>query len=395
LPVKASPQRELLPVTGPKSTSSNATANATESKTRKQRATTLYPKVSLIDALRLAESIRDNNASSPYNRIDLAASVDLSPESSTLRTLITASNKFGLTEGSYAAEKITLTDLGRKIVSPTSDEEKAQGLMTALYMVDFYKDFFERFKNHRLPRKDLLLNTLEREFHIPRADRDQCYELLVKNATELGLLKDVGGTLYVRFDQPSVIAEVSGSDHDQDAPVLDEIQPIALPVTTDIKPAANLRLPREVVPEAATTHKPTIFISHSKNMKILTQIKSNLEFGGFSYKVAIETETTAIPIPEKIFGMMRDCNCAIVNVSADEQERREDGTYGINANVLVEIGAAFLAYNQRVILLVDKRLTLPSNLQGLYRCEYTGDELDSSALTRLQKGLLQFRVPVD
>ena len=60
-----------------------------------------------------------------------------------------------------------------------------------------------------------------------------------------------------------------------------------------------------------------------------------------------------------------------------------------------EIGAAFLAYNQRVILLVDKRLTLPSNLQGLYRCEYTGDELDSGAVTRLQKGLLQFRVPVD
>ena len=130
-------------------------------------------------------------------------------------------------------------------------------------------------------------------------------------------------------------------------------------------------------------------------MRILNQIKTNLEFGGFHYKVAIETETTAIPIPEKIFGMMRDCNCAIVNVSADEQERREDGSYGINANVLVEIGAAFLAYNQRVILLVDKRLNLPSNLQGLYRCEYTGEELNSDAVTNLQKGLLQFRVPVD
>jgi len=187
-------------VTRPKSTSSPATANAAESKTRKQRATTLYPKFTLTDALRLAESIRDNNASSPYNRIDLAASVGLSPESSTFRTVITASNKFGLTEGSYVAEKISLTDLGRQIVSPTSDEEKAQGLMTALYKVEFYRDFFERFKNHRLPRKDLLVNTLEREFHIPRADLDQCYDLLLKNATELGLLKDVGGTLYVRFE---------------------------------------------------------------------------------------------------------------------------------------------------------------------------------------------------
>ena len=69
--------------------------------------------------------------------------------------------------------------------------------------------------------------------------------------------------------------------------------------------------------------------------------------------------------------MMRECNCAIVNVSADETEKREDGSFGINANVLVEIGAAFLAYNQRVILLVDKRLAacvqiLPE-IQSVYR----------------------------
>ena len=104
--------------------SKKSVAEAAESKARKARATTLYPKVSLIDALRLAESIRDNNASQPYNRIDLAASVDLSPESSTLRTLITASNKFGLTEGSYAAERISLTDLARSIVSDFPSKRK-------------------------------------------------------------------------------------------------------------------------------------------------------------------------------------------------------------------------------------------------------------------------------
>ena len=372
---------------------SPANKETAEEKARKPRATTLYPKVSLTDALRLAESIRDNNAGRPYNRIDLAASVDLSPESSTLRTLITASSKFGLTEGSYAAERISLTDLGRSIVSPTSDEEKSQGLMAALYRVEFYKAFFERFKNHRLPRKDLLLNTLEREFGIPMADRDQCYDLLVKNATELGLLKDVGGTPYLRFDRP--ILTIDSDRGHEETPTAEEAEAAHPPPAVSSAVAPEILSPEQLSADAAKTHKPRIFISHSKNLKILTQIKSNLEFGGFSYKVAIETETTAIPIPEKIFGMMRDCNCGIVNVSADEQERREDGSYGINANVLVEIGAAFLAYNQRVILLVDKRLTLPSNLQGLYRCEYSGDELDSGAVTRLQKGLLQFRVPVD
>ena len=363
-------------------------------KPRKPRATTLYPKVTLVDALRLAESILDNNAGEPYNRIDLAQSIDLSPGSSSLRTYVTTSGKFGLTTGSYKAERISLTDLGKTIVSPTSDEEKAEGLLKALYRIDFYKKFFERFKNHRLPRRDLLLNTLGREFKIPYTDREQCYDLLIKNATELSLLKDVSGTLYVRFDQPNV--EATAAESTEDEPEIENVEAAtADPLTPPSATPPQGPQPAGQVPDSATTRKPKIFISHSKNAKILAQMKSNLEFGGFSFKVAIETETTAIPIPQKIFGMMRDCNCAIVNVSADELERRDDGSYGINANVLVEIGAAFLAYNQRVILLVDKRLTLPSNLQGLYRCEYTGDELNSSAVTRLQKGLLQFRVPVD
>lgn len=88
---------------------------------------------------------------------------------------------------------------------------------------------------------------------------------------------------------------------------------------------------------------------------------------------------------------MRDCDCAIINVSADEQEKRPDETYGINPNVLVEIGAAFLKYNKKVILLVDKRITLPSNLQGLYRSEYEGDELTFSTAMKLQKALTDFR----
>lgn len=370
--------------------------NATGKVQRKPKATTLYPKYSLVEALKLAESIRDNNASQPYNRVDLAASLETSPESSSFRILITASSKYGLTEGGYQAERIALTELGRSIVSPTSDEERSEGLLRALYNIEFYKLFFSKFQNHRLPRKDLLLNTLEREFKIPPGDREQCYELLIKNATELGLLKDVGGTPYVRFDQPRLkVADVEteGTRTDEGRAGIEGSagQGVAPPVVVPPPPDQTVQPPTD----AATTHKPRIFISHSKNTKILNQIKSNLEFGGFSYKVAIETETTAIPIPEKIFGMMRECNCAIVNVSADETEKREDGSFDINANVLVEIGAAFLAYNQRVILLVDKRLSLPSNLQGLYRCEYQGDELDSGAVTRLQKGLVQFRVPVD
>ena len=90
---------------------------------------------------------------------------------------------------------------------------------------------------------------------------------------------------------------------------------------------------------------------------------------------------------------MRECNCAIINVSADKKEKLQDEIYKINENVLIEIGASFLAYNQKVILLVDKRIELPSNLQGLYRCEYEGDELSWETAMKLQRALKEFRKP--
>ena len=265
---------------------------------RKPKATSLYPKYSLVEALKLAESIRDNNAGQPYNRVDLAASLETSPESSSFRILITASSRYGLTEGGYQAERISLTELGRSIVSPTSDEERAAALLRALYNVEFYKSFFSKYQNHRLPRKDLLLNTLEREFKIPAGDREQCYDLLIKNATELGLLKDVSGTPYVRFDQPSLTA----GDKESDASVSDNGGATGEDgATQGLTPSVVvLPAPEQLIQpptDAATTHKPRIFISHSKNTKILGQIKSNLEFGGFSYKIATMSSFNFIPQP--------------------------------------------------------------------------------------------------
>ena len=133
-----------------------------------------------------------------------------------------------------------------------------------------------------------------------------------------------------------------------------------------------------------------MFISHSKNKKIVGQIKQILEFGQFEFVIAEEKETTAIPISEKVFGLMKQCNCAIINLSVDGNT---DDNFHINENVLIEIGAAFLQYNRKVILLVDKRIAnkLPSNLHGLYRSEYQGDELSFETAMKLQNSLSDFR----
>jgi predicted nucleotide-binding protein len=48
-------------------------------------------------------------------------------------------------------------------------------------------------------------------------------------------------------------------------------------------------------------------------------------------------------------------------------------------------------YGKKVILLVEKGVILPSNLQGLYRCDYAGSSLDHEATMKLLKTFSQFR----
>jgi predicted nucleotide-binding protein len=48
-------------------------------------------------------------------------------------------------------------------------------------------------------------------------------------------------------------------------------------------------------------------------------------------------------------------------------------------------------YGKRVILLVEKGVVLPSNLQGLYRCEFEGDKLDYKSTMKMLKTFSQFR----
>lgn len=134
-----------------------------------------------------------------------------------------------------------------------------------------------------------------------------------------------------------------------------------------------------------------IFITHGKNMTLVDQVETMLGLGGFESEVAEDEETAAIPVPEKVFSAMRRCQAGIIIVSADEADKDNAGKYAINQNVLIEIGAAFVLYDRKVVLVWDKRLPIPSNLQGLYRCEFEGAEFSWTAGMKLMKAIREFR----
>ena len=135
--------------------------------------------------------------------------------------------------------------------------------------------------------------------------------------------------------------------------------------------------------------KPRVFISNSST-QVSDQVKKMLDFLHYDYVMGDKEETT-VPISENKFGLMQDCDCAIINIAAAEQERRYSGIYILNSNVTSEIDAAYLKYNTQVVLLVERKVDLPPNLKGLKRIEYDTDDLSFNAAMDLKKALEDFK----
>lgn len=338
-----------------------------------------FPVYSLKKTLGIIEVMENNYAGDPSFPEDIAQHLGTSLGSSHFRNLLTSSHKYGLTNGTYKSEKIEMTTLGRQIVEPTSEEGKNEAIMTTLQKPEIFSKFFTKYNRKNVPDDDIIKNVLKNEFGVPHERTVDCVKVLRENITDYNLIHQGSGILRLVLTTQVLKSEINDEEQKHDV----------LTPTEETMESQGVEEQKEV--KNLEKQTPQVFISHSKNANILDQLKTILEFGSFEYTIAEEIETAAIPIPDKIFGLMRECNCAIINVSADDELKNGEGTYRINENVLIEIGAAFVHYDKRVILLADKRVKLPSNLQGLYRCEYEGDELSFMVAMKLQKALTEFK----
>jgi hypothetical protein len=164
------------------------------------------------------------------------------------------------------------------------------------------------------------------------------------------------------------------------------------PVTTESQGAVTfggVPMPAPNKPQTDVLQRPVIYVSYS-NTKVLDQVAKLLEFLQYEYAVG-DNEETPVPISENKFGLMKNCDCAVIIVSAVEQERRYSGVYVLNPNVLTDIYAAYLKYYMQVVLVVERKIELPSNLKGLFRIEYDNDDLSLDAAIELERILADFR----
>lgn len=352
-----------------------------------------FPQVDLLQAQKIAAAIVENFAAKEASPPDIALAIGISPTSSGWPLIAGSSLAYGLTEGGVNAKVIKLTDLGRRLTAPEVEGEDIAARLEAIMQPRILREFFERYRRAKFPNDTIAANVLK-SFGIPPERVTNAIEIVKSNGKYAGVIRDTPTGPFVNLDSPGVPAPTATPDLPADVTATDAGGIGAK--ATEPKVGAATATPQPPVaptPQAFDSKNNRVFISHGKQKGIVAQIKELLEFGSFEPVVSVEREATAIPVPEKVFEDMRSCRAGVIHVGAEGKYLDRDGNEHskINDNVLIEIGAAMALYGKKVILLVEKGVVLPSNLQGLYRCEFEGDRLEYDATMKLLKTFSQFR----
>lgn len=336
-----------------------------------------HPPVSLSVAERVPRTITDSNAGHPMNRLLLAEAMGYSPSSSRFRERITSSTKYGLTEGNYSSETLSLTPLGTELTRPRNEQERSEARREAMRTIPFFDSALDHFKNAKLPAESFLKNILEREpFNIDPSWSVDAAKAFIEDAKFVGYLRDINGSSHIVIEHgspaPSVIEDPSIR--------MDEIQPRE--EINEIKDVPPPSIPNEDIPLPVK-----LFIAHGKNRKTLEQLKDILNSLKVPFLVAIDEPNAGRPISEKVAETMKACSAGIFIFTSDEELTDENGevVFRPSQNVVYELGAASLLYGRKIVILKEAGVNFPSDFSDLGRIEFEKDSLDAKAMDLLRE----------
>jgi predicted nucleotide-binding protein len=152
-------------------------------------------------------------------------------------------------------------------------------------------------------------------------------------------------------------------------------------------------IPAEQTPPPVAEHPSThslgqgIFVAHGKNKKPLEQLKRILDQFKIPYKVAIDEPNLGRPISAKVKETMEACNCAILIFTADEEFKDKDSNtiWRPSENVVFELGASSLLYENRIVIMKEQSVVFPSNYRDIGYISFEKDQLEAKAMEILRE----------
>jgi hypothetical protein len=166
------------PTTKTKSESGSKPAKSAKSKGQPWT----FPKNTLEDSIAIAKAIEEKNAGNPMRAPELAKAVGYrQPNDWRFLDLLKSANQYGLVSGSGANATVSLAKLGQDIVAPSSPGQRSEALWQAFRSVKEFDEVEKFYKGKRIPEDEFFLNTLTRDFNIPRDRVEQFAAVFTKN----------------------------------------------------------------------------------------------------------------------------------------------------------------------------------------------------------------------
>lgn len=169
--------------------------NGATPSTKRRRRRKNYPTLSFEEVLILAKTIHEEGVSGQLRRLTLFDRLGRSPDSGPSRQLVTTSSRYGLTQGSYQAETLTLTESGEAIAVEAPDLVRARKTAFDCAITRFqpFQQLYEKLRNQRVPANDVLLTEL-RQLGIETEDCQDAADVFVANARYVGLIQQRSGS---------------------------------------------------------------------------------------------------------------------------------------------------------------------------------------------------------
>lgn len=151
-----------------------------------------FPRFGIEECRKISEALKEFNAGNPWSPKEIAASAKTGI-GDRFFYLTAGSRDYGFTIGTREAEKIELSDLGRKLVYPKSPSEEAEAISSGFNNIELFKKVYDYYQGQNLPEIQYLKNTLKTEFGLAEDLQDDFYEIYQKNLSYLRSKN--GGTL--------------------------------------------------------------------------------------------------------------------------------------------------------------------------------------------------------
>lgn len=332
-----------------------------------------YPPLKLSEALTVPKTIQDEASGMTVSRLTLAELLGISPASSNLASQVAASRMYGLTTGGINALEFSLTPLGEEATG-ADEVARVAAYKKAVLNIEPYRTFFQAFNNKRVPGATPLKEFLVNSAGVEKERAEECAAFILADAETAGLVRPMkGGAQYVELAGMPATAPSTAPDNGGGSEQAQEQEAQPPPAGLTETQLDSTRRPA----------KPKkVFIAHGKNRVPLDQLRNALDRFKVSYAVAVDEPNQGRPISRKVANLMRDdCSSGIFIFTADERFLREgqngetDEVWRPSENVVYELGAASILYENRIVIFKEKGVTFPTDFSDLGYIEFERDQL--------------------